>query len=643
MEVSSPKPNVQSVSEAVLGKQGEILEGGTITRIEVHPEFQRYYLTWPDQTGIAVEIRRWDREHIGLCRSGTQTLFPRPELQVPVPESPNGSAAYDVLCARLESHPFPEDPPSASSFRWINLDLSPLPSSLYAVGLLGALALLLAGFRAPLRLIEGTAWALFGLLLRWVLVKPGIFNGAEAGYEKLVIGLGRMHNSPYGNGFETLLAPWLSLTGPTPAGIYTANLGMSALGVGLIWAWGLAEGGLTTARAAALFWALLPVSLMLSRSEEMSVGVVTLGLVALASVSHFRKGGPAFLPVLAAAALGLAIHTRPEALTLLPVVVAFGFGRVSSLRRGLSVVICTAVVTGLIVLRLPLGAGQQNVLHPSSTFHLLTLLKAFLPSLNLTLPVQQLALQLHFTPPLLPVLAVLGLLRAERAHRLRLLLGWACLTLPLLTKCYPVADLLRLQHPALLIWTLSAGLGISELAKRLPRLWVPLVLVGTAPWWWHPQTDWANQTESRWLAEVVPTLPAEARVLYPDPLQRADKFRMIMEDLGPARWSGGGDAQGLLYIGVSCYLPEAAECRSIQERCRLTPLQTTELPARADLDLNLGGRSTVLLGFYRIESCGPTAATTAPPPSPPNGSGASSSIPGATPDSAPSVVPPSPR
>jgi hypothetical protein len=126
------------------------------------------------------------------------------------------------------------------------------------------------------------------------------------------------------------------------------------------------------------------------------------------------------------------------------------------------------------------------------------------------------------------------------------------------------------------------------------------LLIGTAPWWVHPQPDWINQQEDRWLSKVVPTLPAEARVLYPDPQRRTDKFREIQEMSGMARWSGGGTGGNLLYVGVGCLLPEAQECREIQKKCRLTPKLTQEFPALSDQDLDLGGAETVTLGFYEM-------------------------------------------
>ena len=326
--------------------------------------------------------------------------------------------------------------------------------------------------RARLAELRGViGWSALALAWRAWIADPGVFNGGNAGYEKIRLALGQVQNNPYGDGFGWVLEPFFLLLGRTADTIFTANLCMSALSVGLVWAWVRREQGGRAAAAAAALVALLPVPVMLSRTEEMSVPVVFLALIALCAASASRAAPRLSHGWIAGWALGMALHVRPEAALLVPAVAfaALPDAPLRNIGSRLPALLTAALLIGAAVwLRLPMDTGQQ-VLQWRKLLELDTLLHIWLPLTDYrSVSAFQTALHLRLTPPLLPLLALFGIAAVPRADRLRMAGMWAVLTLPVVIKAWPLADAIRLQHPALLIWLLAAGAGAARLLTR-PR------------------------------------------------------------------------------------------------------------------------------------------------------------------------------
>ena len=81
------------VTVGTFGAVGDRLLSAQITRIVVHPEFERYWLVG-DSGEMVAEVTRDDGAHQGLCSVAGRTLFPRPELV----EGRVGRLALEPLC-----------------------------------------------------------------------------------------------------------------------------------------------------------------------------------------------------------------------------------------------------------------------------------------------------------------------------------------------------------------------------------------------------------------------------------------------------------------------------------------------------------------------------------------------------------------
>ena len=594
-----------------LAEVGEQLGGAQVAKVEEHAEYQRYFLRYPDGGMAIAEITGWDAEHVGLCTAGPLTLFPRSDL-LQEPESDRAGDGYDALCERLKQRPealplAQENAPSGSlSIPRLGIVLSSsflLPVVLGMVAVLGTVALL----RARRRLPEALLWMAAAAALRWVLIEPGIFNGAEAGYEKLEQALGWVQHSPYGDGQPVLFRALLKLWTPTPDGVFAGTMLLSIATVGLVWGWLRIEVGEVGARAGALLWCLLPVPLLLSRSEDPSVGVVFFGSLALLAAAAWRREGGLLPAVLAALSAGFLVHLRPEAGLLVGAVAAVAFRRPKGAYDWLTVAVASAIVGMLLWLRLPLGVGQQQVLEPGNLLRPISAFWLWAPLITPRYAVVQLVMLVTKIPPILPMLGLVGMLAGE--GRWRRVALWAVLTLPVAVKANVYADIFRLQHPALLVWVLSAAVAAAWIAARVGQKWMLLFLfLGTLPWMLRASPGWVHQREYQWLATVVPQFTEQQRIFYYDPHSRAKSMRAVMEQLGAGRWSGGGEPQAgdWIYKGLGCYLPEGQRCRDWLARCSLVEGQVVRLPPRSDLDLHLlldPKEESVVFGFYQVQSC----------------------------------------
>lgn len=617
-----------------LAEPGEAVADAVVERVELHPEFQRYWLRFPGGGVIPAEVTYTRPGHEGLCEAGGVTLFPREELGERA-EGVDSRAAMDALCARLPERtpavgPVQTDTPTpaapAAHEAMEPIDIPPYPVAL--MGVVAATALVAGvvlagearrgiGALAPAERRELGLVALVGLLARLLASPRGIFNAEAAAYEKIVLAWGISTTNPYGEGFNALHALPLWLLGRTPDRLFALNLGWSALLPPIAWYLArVAAGSRADPRVAGLgaglAAALLPVAVRVAATELMHVSVATLVAVAVAAaVAQWGRSAPA-LALLAAGASGLAAHTRPEAgpaMGLVAVLLAGGRGAGRALGLVALGGLGAAWVAGL--------PPTQGVLPFDRLLTARTWTHLFRPRLDVAhLEEGAILFLTGLTPAFLWAWAGAGLLGLRARSAAVLVLGWGALELPVVLKSWPMADAIRLQLPSQLGWVVLVGLGAGVLARGLPRapawaawalggaLAVRLGVLGPGPVWPHQQ-------EYRLLAEVVPTLPEGAVVVHPDGVSRAPKFARVMRTLGPARWVGasaflaGGDVRPtLVYRSVDCARDVSRElCAAVEARCRLAPWRTTRVGAPTDLDVSLPPEG-VEVGFWTVEGCG---------------------------------------
>lgn len=487
----------REVEAGTLARVGERIAGAEVVRIETHPEYERYHLRLPAGE-LPVEVTTRTPGHDGLCSDGLLDVYPRYDLA----SGDTNDVSLTTFCERLtvaasSLRPRAEtvEAPRRSSWAWAVAGVA-----------VAALALALASVR------RWSPWAIAaaaGALLIRLGWEPGIFNGGGAGYEKLLVGMGMEASTPYGSGFATLMAPFVWVLGRVPDAVFTGNLVLASLTLGLVWALARREVGAPWGAAAAM--ALLPVHLAVSRTEAMHVGVTFLAAVALLAG-----------PYLAAAATVLMVWTRPEALVLaiVPAVRAWPH----RLALGAMLAGCAARA-----LTLP---SDQGVLRLRDYLDPELWLDALLPHVGAPASARAFQVFWHaaFTPAAWWALALVGLTVAGR-HRL-LSVSWILLaTLPFVGKVYPLTDAIRLQLPAQLGWMLLIGAGVA----RLGRWGWAILIVGVLPYLWSPVAEFAQAREYRFLANAVPKLGL-AEVGYDVSPPRARKFAQVMESMGPTRW-----------------------------------------------------------------------------------------------------------
>ena len=653
---------------------GEGVGPAVVTRVEVHPEFERLHLEAPGQVLPPVELvqRRLDRE--GICVHHGLTLFPRWELVGPVPEDPwhEGERApatveeqvHAALCAQLAARGEGIDlgrvvgaqaaTPKPAPLRLLDLpDVTPPAGFLQPVVWLAAalsLGLALAGARRldragwrDLALVAGLAAA-----LRLGLARETVFNGALAGYEKLVFAFGQAQAPEiYGQGWRALLAPVVDLLGARPSTVLESHRLLAILSPVALWV-ALRPVSAGAARLGGLMLAALPLAVLLSATEEMLVPAVFLALLAAAGAAQAGSGARGLAAgALAGVAGGLLAHLRPEGLLVLPAIALIPWalrGR-AALREG-GTWAALLLGGGLVLLRLAeLPALREGgPLRPQRLGEPAFLLRALVPTWQEHSNPMHLFMQAAWTSPVLWVGVAAALAGAWRAPRPLLpWLAWVLGTGVLLTKSWPLADAWRLQLLAMPGWVALAALG---LAPRLRRPWLQELVVGLValPLAWQ-RLDFARHQEWRWLARVVPTLPADAvlRVeelggaAFPD---RARLMGVVLVSMRPglrlvaptasssASSSASPPQDGQLVLrGVACFerpvgpldpaVAAAEGCMAAQRLCRLAPLHEVDVDPRSDLDglidprwLQPDGR--LRLGLYRLEGCRTEAVSDQP-------------------------------
>ncbi len=574
-----------------------------VAHVVLHPEYHRYTLVYPDGFRLPTDISAPDPEHPGLCPHAGLTVFPRPDLaDGPLPEG--WSAPMDGLCNALANRapdvlalgvPPESTPPPRSASQAANL--------VWALTLAAAALLIVSAPRGLERRevlgLYAAAW-----LTRWFRSPEGIFNGANAGYEKLLQALGLEH-SPYGPGYPTLYA-WAE---PEVQTIFSLNRAYNSLAIPLLYLLVRRADGRVAGLAAALGLMLLPVHLEISASELMHGPLLSLSLAALlgvnvaadSEVSVMRRGAGA---ALTAGAGGLAVLIRPDAAALLPIL-AFAAGRSGLAWMG------TLLATACLALRPAVDLASQDVLRPGM-FSVENLLQSLVPRLERgDVPLVWLVLVVGLTPVAVPILAAYGAWGRGQLRRSLVPLAWiACFSIPFVVKSWPIADLVRLQLAAQAGWLWLAGRGVAAWVDQrsigrksgATALGLGLWVLALLPWAGAARLGWVNHQEWRFLAREVPALPPDTSVVYDPETPRSVKLATLMERIGPARWrpleSSAPGPDELLFRGVDCSASPADRCAELLESCAAEAVVHQQVAGRSDLDLKLPER--VELGFYKL-------------------------------------------
>lgn len=571
-----------------LAQVGDTLPGAVVESVETHPEYERYFLRYDAGPLVPAEVTPSREGYPGFCRAHGLTLYARVELAeggVPADLAP----PMQALCARLEARPPDLREPIGEATAAPPKRTSPL----LAVGALWVVAAVWAGARAARSLPweerrELIAVALVGVLARAAWAPTGIWNGAGAAYEKLVLARGALDN-PYGDGWPSLMAPLSALFGDAPGVVFGAVRAWACLAPVAMWVVARLVGGRPVALAAGLVMAVLPLHVAMSGTEAAHVVVATLELVAVAAA----LGGAGWLAALSA---GLAVHTRPEALAF----VALPLLLLGARRAWLP----GAALVALVVLRVTTMEPSQDVIALERYLDLHAWSRHLWPRLGPPTNEASFSVFWHaaLTPPVLWAFALAGLALAPARLRWLALGWWLVAEVPIAPKSFPLADAWRFQLVAQPAWLLLVGAGLAGLSSRR---WVAVGLAGcVALWLPRAAPRWPHHREFAFLAANVPSLRPDDVVWSVEGGPRAERFRDVMDTMGPARWLPPGEGgPTVIYRGLACASPHACDAL---DRCRTTPLAETTLGPPTDLDVTLppGG---VKVGLYRVEGCGPVS------------------------------------
>ncbi len=517
------------VTAGTLGAVGDRLSSGQITRVVMHPEFERYWLVG-DSGEMVAELTRDDGVHQGLCSVAGRTLFPRPELV----EGKVGRIALEPLCGRMTAGvvgaPAAAQAPEAAGQAPEAVGVVAPGGTVFpgrgGLAGLAVVALLLATHLSRTRRILLAGSFVAGLVVRITLTTPTLFNGGDAGYEKLRVALRLTRNEGWGPAYGLWMRPAVEFFGPRPEAVFWTNLLFACAWPALV-AWCVDRlVGRREAWAAAMVGAALPVHVAISWSEAMHVSAVTWATLALVGAVELRRGERAGALLMATAGI-CAIATRAD-LGGLALVLPFwlwGLPRGERWLGGAALGAIVAVTVGV--------AGDGRALVQDVDLGALSAL--LVPRFGVPAGASGFFVWAHagFTPWLWWALAALGLSVAGLRREAITLVVLAAA--PLVFKVSPLPDAMRLQ-------LLAQGGLVMLVAVGLVRAgrWGWLVL-GCGVLLGPPLSGpaWRHREEWKFLAGVVPTLPADAVVGVS---ARGEAFRDVMQALGPARWTGGDGA-----------------------------------------------------------------------------------------------------
>ena len=646
-----------------LATVGEVIGGVEVLALVDHSEFHQIQVRLQDGRVLTIEVVKTDTP-LGACTHHGFAIQPRWELlgdhDQQIEDQPPVVVA---LCARLQARPpalalvpLPSaaDGVDAASrpapVRAVTLvsggPQPPRPRPLHAV-LLVLAASLAAGlalarspgpFRLPSWALEVGLVGLLGAVLR-------VWLGLWAPLWAPLFGFGRFASvladvdsvSRYGDGYVATMTVFTAVFGSSTATILWANLFLGVLVPPLVW--GLvrlvAPDRPWAPLASGLLAALLPVYVWLSATEVMHVSLVTYEVLAVFCAALFVRHAPARglgalgFALASGCAAVMALHTRPEAI---PFAAALGVYVLLHARRPhVAGVACAAAVMAVgLAFRFSEMAFDISDEASALNYGLLLETERWLglvwPDLSsydggsFTTVLNRPAL----TSPLLPLLALVGLLTAPRRTAAWLSVWWLLSIVPVIPKGWPLADAYRLQAPSLLPVLVLAGIGASALLRRAGARRPVLVLLGlglaVSPQLLVERPAWGTLDEARLLMRATPALPGTATVLYDDHHQHSQSIPQWGALAAPGtRWVGIRDGLDgfeptsplMAWLGTSCTergdgggtaAEPSAPCARLRAACSLRPATVETVPLTGDIDRTFSGASAEV-GYYTLEDC----------------------------------------
>ena len=203
----------------------ESLEGAKLIETEVHSEFVRYHfqLIGEKEDILWVEIQPKSKAGSGACSARGYTISPRWELLSRSLSREQQPTFIKELCARLKNpdYSIPEFGPSIGLVHSTKETQEPFDVVRYrflfgGLAVWGGLFFLLVRavrfLRSSQLLVEALGLLGLSFLVRSLFSQFYLFNGAQAGYEKLLDSVGGGHPL-YGSGVVWVLNPLYGLLG----------------------------------------------------------------------------------------------------------------------------------------------------------------------------------------------------------------------------------------------------------------------------------------------------------------------------------------------------------------------------------------------------------------------------------------------
>ena len=584
------------------------LTGATFQQKKVHSEFIRYQFALHTGENLWVEIQPKDKAGTGACSNDKYTLSPRWELLGISLSREDQPPFIKELCLRLDKfehqvvfQPSQSQPQSLTTDLSLEKELIRFQHNqfswlvyVFLFGSIGWVTRLVVRNRNWLSCILLFSLA-HGIRLRFSPVH--LFNGDQAGYEKLLLTLHKSHHL-YGSGVSLLVNPLYLLAGENPEFLLQLNCLLSSCSVVLLYLIGsqLWPQDKRNAVLGALLLAFFPVAVKLSATEVYTIPSLFFALYAILCSLVYVKRKDLYTFVVLVGMLFLATQTRPEAIfvCLLPIWVSL-----THQCSGLVTILmgCTFLVWHRLS-AIDLAAAQQ-IMKWDFIFSM-EYWRGWLPHNK-----EGLIVWGHFgvTPILYWLMAWIGL--AYSKPRFRLFIGgWVLLAwFPVAPKTIPMADGLRLfllmQMPLLLF--ASQGLAVM---RRFVDQKILICIIGCS-FVFHIdwiQRLWVNQQEWSIAKQAIPQIPPNTKLQMDSSIAKWGKKAAVFEWLSDYRIEviEPKHSPGWFWRGPLCDITQT--CTAFIDSCDLQEISVKKVPNYTDVDVQLPEKN-VTIGLYKVISC----------------------------------------
>lgn len=584
----------------------------------------------------------------GLMRRLTTRARLGPDLRAPRPP-PSGATAEGGAQSGASSRAIAGADQTADLELWICFlllfgALASLPA------LFGATRLALAGGSER---VAGALFALIAVVALQLAFVPSTLVGVFSGYASVADAVALAPVAKYGAFTTALYGPALRALGPSTDVVIGLNLVLGLMLVPLAGAWAARLSGTARAGWIAILVVGLTPALMRDRASESVLVPVQFAL--LAAGVHFDRwleDGGLFQGLGAVAWAALALHGRPEAWLIAPVLaLAWGLcdGRMARLggprfRLGAGLFLLALLPRAWSLWHYMGSAARHGDVPGLGEGGDLAGIWERLQSLNILLSP-------HLHAVSVTVLAIVAL-RVVRPTRLMaaLAVGAAALVWILLsTLDLPAVSVPRVQAPALLLVTILASVALASLAQGperwrracaygglalalVPRpevlatLWVPTNAQAFDQWWRRATAALPAPENDLCVVALSMSDPPPDVVLRHLPLYELPRFGPEGESLSITTFLEtpasvlSTDCEPIYIEGPQCYArsfdpagerPEQATrlpiCARMHREWALTPLHVEDIPNAGNPDFPFyGGSETLRYGLYGIVHLDPT-------------------------------------